>query len=403
MSGEHTQAQLGAVPDDEALIYAPDEPDAPAQNGWKLLIVDDEPEVHRVTELALDDFRFQERPLELIHVYSGAEAIRTLDAQPDIALVLLDVVMETEDAGFKVIRHIRDTLQNRVIRIILRTGQPGQAPARSVIRNYEINDYHSKAELTVDRMYIAIYTALAMYEHLSTRLQHAQRLEKAYAEIEQLVHIASHDLQEPLRSVSALGQRLLSVNREQLDADGRQCLDYLLRGVERMSGLAKGLREHAQLGRPGPSEKLSMNALFDECCEGLSHEIQTSGATVERDELPMVQGQKAKLSALIQHLLDNALRYRRPDQPPRIHLSATPQAEGTLFCLKDNGLGIPEDQREEVFKVFYRLQNPHQAGSTGIGLAHCRKIVEQHGGAIWAQAADTGGSVLCFTLPRADS
>lgn len=403
MSGEHTQAQLGSAPDDEALIYAPDEPRAPAQNGWKLLIVDDEPEVHRVTELALDDFRFQERPLELIHVYSGAEAIRTLDAQPDIALVLLDVVMETEDAGFKVIRHIRDTLQNRVIRIILRTGQPGQAPARSVIRNYEINDYHSKAELTVDRMYIAIYTALAMYEHLSTRLQHAQRLEKAYADIEQLVHIASHDLQEPLRSVSALGQRLLSVNREQLDVDGRQCLDYLLRGVERMSGLAKGLREHAQLGRPGPSEKLGMNALFDECCEGLSQEIQALGATIERDELPVVQGQKAKLSALIQHLLDNALRYRRPDQPPRIHLSATPQAEATLFCLKDNGLGIPEDQREEVFKVFYRLQNPHQAGSTGIGLAHCRKIVEQHGGAIWAQAAEGGGSVLCFTLPRADS
>ncbi|MGB1558782.1 MAG: serine/threonine protein phosphatase, partial [Oceanococcaceae bacterium] len=99
MSSQNTQAQLSSAPDHEALIYAPDEPHPPVKKGWKLLIVDDEPEVHRVTELALDDFRFQERPLELIHVYSGAEAIRALDAQPDIALVLLDVVMETDHAG----------------------------------------------------------------------------------------------------------------------------------------------------------------------------------------------------------------------------------------------------------------------------------------------------------------
>ena len=117
------------------------------QGTWKVIIVDDEPEVHAVTKLALSDFEFQDKRLEFISAYSGEEAKTMIDNHPDAAIVLLDVVMETDDAGLKVAQYIRETAKNNHIRIILRTGQPGQAPERQVIVNYDINDINRRQSL----------------------------------------------------------------------------------------------------------------------------------------------------------------------------------------------------------------------------------------------------------------
>ena len=146
---------------DEFLFAAePEEPHQVSNGCWKVLIVDDEPEVHAVTRLALNDFSFQQKKLEFISAYSGAEAKKVLAAQPDIAVVLLDVVMETDDAGLLVASHIRETLHNHFVRIILRTGQPGQAPERQVIVNYDINDYKSKTELTAQKLFTVMMSSL---------------------------------------------------------------------------------------------------------------------------------------------------------------------------------------------------------------------------------------------------
>jgi len=145
---------------------------------WKLLIVDDEVEVHSVTKLALRDFKFQHRGIEFISAYSGQEALEVLDKSDDIAVVLLDVVMETDDAGLKVARHIRDVANNKMLRIILRTGQPGQAPERDVILNYDINDYKSKTELTSQRLFTSIVTACRSYSDLSALEYNRQGLER---------------------------------------------------------------------------------------------------------------------------------------------------------------------------------------------------------------------------------
>lgn len=140
----------------------------PAGNPWKILIVDDEPEVHSVTRLALGKMMFKERPVELLAAYSGEEARALLSQEPGIAAVLLDVVMETDDAGLDVVRFIRDELQNHALQIILRTGQPGQAPEREVIAAYEINDYKAKTELTAEKLYTATATALRAYQLVDT-------------------------------------------------------------------------------------------------------------------------------------------------------------------------------------------------------------------------------------------
>ncbi|WP_158969863.1 DUF3369 domain-containing protein [Paraglaciecola sp. L3A3] len=158
---------------------------------WKVLIVDDEPEIHAVTKLALGDFVFQDRSLEFICAYSGAEAKKMFREHRDIAVVLLDVVMETDDAGLKVADFIRNDINNHFTRIILRTGQPGQAPERDVIINYDINDYKSKTELTSQKLFTVVISALRSYRDINAIEENRKGLEKIIAASADLFSILS--------------------------------------------------------------------------------------------------------------------------------------------------------------------------------------------------------------------
>ncbi len=141
-------------------------PEAPSGHRWKLLIVDDDSEVHRITRLILAGYRLEGRELEISSAYDSRQAREWLTANPDTAVVLLDVVMETEDAGLKLVKWIRDTWKNQMIRIILRTGQPGAAPEKEVIREYRINDYKAKTELTELKLYTSVTVAIRSYQDL---------------------------------------------------------------------------------------------------------------------------------------------------------------------------------------------------------------------------------------------
>ncbi|QJE74280.1 diguanylate cyclase [Aerophototrophica crusticola] len=139
----------------------------PAGPPWRVLVVDDDEEVHSVTRYALRKVSFRDRPLELVSAHSAAEAEAVLRARPDMALVLLDVVMETEDAGLRLVRTIRDELKNHAVRIILRTGQPGQAPEERVIVDYDINDYKAKTELTAQKLFTTVIAALRSFADIT--------------------------------------------------------------------------------------------------------------------------------------------------------------------------------------------------------------------------------------------
>ncbi|NVJ71346.1 MAG: DUF3369 domain-containing protein, partial [Alphaproteobacteria bacterium] len=134
---------------------------------WKILIVDDEPDVHVATKLALKGFEFDDRALEFFEAQSGAAARRILAEQKDIAVILLDVVMESDDAGLKLVDHIRNELHNSMVRIILRTGQPGQAPERDVIVRYDINDYKEKTDLSATKLFTLMYATLRSYRDIN--------------------------------------------------------------------------------------------------------------------------------------------------------------------------------------------------------------------------------------------
>ena len=135
---------------------------------WKVLIVDDEIEVHRVTEMALKNFRFDQRPLKLLKATSAFQAEKILETEDDIAIALIDVVMETDHAGLELVDFIRNRKMNQTVRLILRTGQPGQAPEEEVIRAYDINDYKEKTELTVQKLKTLFYSTLRSYRDIVT-------------------------------------------------------------------------------------------------------------------------------------------------------------------------------------------------------------------------------------------
>ncbi|MBI2421807.1 MAG: DUF3369 domain-containing protein [Candidatus Hydrogenedentes bacterium] len=162
-TAEEESDDLLFVNDDEAPEAVPE-----LTQPWKVMIVDDEAEVHNVTRLVLEGFQFAERGLDLISAYSAAEAREKIALHPDLAMVLLDVVMETEDAGLRFAQYVREDLRNAAVRIVLRTGQPGQAPEEQVILNYDINDYKAKTELTSTKLFTTMVASLRSYRHLQT-------------------------------------------------------------------------------------------------------------------------------------------------------------------------------------------------------------------------------------------
>lgn len=154
---------------------------------WKILIVDDEPDIHTVTKIALGRFEFDGKGVEFLHAYSGEEAKQFIASHDDIALVFLDVVMESDDAGLKVARYIREEAKNHFVRIVLRTGQPGQAPERDVIVNYDINDYKEKTNLCSDKLFTVTYSGLRGYRDIMAVEQSRKMLEHHRSGLEKII------------------------------------------------------------------------------------------------------------------------------------------------------------------------------------------------------------------------
>src|SRR5687767_13602232 len=166
--------------DDDFIRVIDEEPTpstAPALPAWQIAVIDDDPAVHEGTRFALYDYNLHGQGIEILSARSAAEGRELMRANPNIAVILLDVVMETDDAGLRLVDYIRTELQNETVRIILRTGQPGQAPERRVIIDYDINDYKAKTELTADKLFTALTAALRGYQQLQRMVETRRGLE----------------------------------------------------------------------------------------------------------------------------------------------------------------------------------------------------------------------------------
>ncbi|MFN3321894.1 MAG: sensor histidine kinase [Bryobacteraceae bacterium] len=228
----------------------------------------------------------------------------------------------------------------------------------------------------------------------------ARELERSNEELQQFAYVTSHDLQEPLRTISTYSQLLASRYAGRLGADADEFISYIVGEVQRMSALIRDLLTYSRvIGAGAPSlGRVQLRAAADWALMNLGAAIQESGASVEIDPLPVVRGDYVQLVQLFQNLIGNSIKYRRTDRPLRIRISAEHGGQGMwAVSVADNGVGIPEQYRERVFGLFKRLHGRDVPG-TGLGLAICRKIVERHGGRTWVEGNEEGGATFRFTL-----
>jgi PAS domain S-box-containing protein len=235
--------------------------------------------------------------------------------------------------------------------------------------------------------------------HDITEIKRIQaELTRSNAELEQFVAIAAHDLREPLAAISQFAELLERFNGEDLDDRGREIVLHIQRGTKRARNLLDGLREYSRVGRASPiREAVDLEALLEGLLELIGPALREAQGTVTVDALPTVLGDEAELSRVFQNLVLNALKFRAAE-PPAVHVSATRETGGWLLCVRDNGVGVTERDRERIFEIFSRAHDDAVPG-TGIGLAVCHKVVSRHGGRIWVEAAEGGGSAFLFTLP----
>jgi signal transduction histidine kinase len=228
----------------------------------------------------------------------------------------------------------------------------------------------------------------------------AVELRRSNAELEQFAYVASHDLQEPLRKVVSFCQLLEKRYGDQLDERAGTYIAFAVDGAKRMQVLIDDLLTFSRVGRVSESEQtVALGESLDRAIQNLEGAIQETGARVYHpEELPSVIGVATQLTMLWQNLIGNAIKFHAPDRGPVVRIYCEPHEDGHLFTVTDNGIGIPPEFADKIFIIFQRLHNREAYAGTGIGLALCKKIVEQHGGRIWVDTGFTGGTRIRFTL-----
>jgi PAS domain S-box-containing protein len=231
------------------------------------------------------------------------------------------------------------------------------------------------------------------------RARQLEFLARSNADLQQFAYAASHDLREPLRTITSFCELLQVRNGPQLDEQGAEFLKFIISGTGRMSQLVDGLLEYARSGEITSQalSEIDTEKSFENAIEALQLGIQDSGAAITHDPLPSVPGHEIDFSRLFQNLIGNAIKYRR-DEALRIHVSAKQSGDEWIFSVSDNGQGIPAQQISRIFRLFSRLHGQEYPGA-GIGLAMCQKIVERNGGRIWVESEVGKGSTFFFTVP----
>ena len=223
-------------------------------------------------------------------------------------------------------------------------------------------------------------------------------LERSNTELERFAYVASHDLQEPLRTISSYLQLLERRYKERLDEKGLQYMDFTVTAANRLQNMISGLLEYSRVETRGkPFGPVDCETVLNQTLDNLRLAIEESKAVITHDDLPTVPGDRGQLVRLFQNLLSNSIRYRG-QEPPLIHVSAQKQYGEWVFSVKDNGIGIDPEYKEQIFIIFQRLHGRDVPG-IGLGLSVAKRIVERHGGRIWVESEPGKGATFYFTIP----
>lgn len=383
-----------------------------------VLVVDDDETVIQVTRLVLSRFRFDNHALELIVAYSGAEAIKILSQRDDVAIVLLDVVMESDDSGFEVITYIRNQLHNYITRILLRTGQPGLAPERQVINEYDINDYIAKTEATTDRLNLSLTNALRSYRDIlraeylthrvvSAELEQEQALQASQAKSSFLAHM-SHEIRTPLNGIIGMADILADtdLSKEQqgyltdIHNSGRALLS-IINDVLDLSKIEAGKLELDPQRFVLKEVIAELNSMFH---APMLHKQIHFSQVIGEGVPTIIFADGVRIQQLMMNLLGNALKFTPVGGAINLSInltdcSAMPTDTGDIsleIAVSDTGIGIDSSNLQTIFEPYHQANTSTSRiyGGTGLGLSLCREISQLMGGDISVASVPNKGATF---------
>jgi len=232
----------------------------------------------------------------------------------------------------------------------------------------------------------------------TARHEAEKALRRSRDELAEFAHVVAHDLQAPLRTMKSYAQLLAKRYRGQLDESAESFISFMLEGAQNMEALIGGLLRYSELGGREESQPVALGDVVENVRAALRVPIEETGAEISWSDLPVVEANPTHIHQLFQNLIDNALKYRAA-QPPRIRIHAQLTASAWVISVADNGLGIPPEHFERIFLPLKRLHG-HEIAGTGLGLAVCKRIVENYDGRIWVDSSPGMGATFYFTLPR---
>jgi signal transduction histidine kinase/HPt (histidine-containing phosphotransfer) domain-containing protein len=417
---------------DDALHFEPESDESanelqPHRGGeslfpWKVLLVDDEPAVHEATQMSLRGLAFQGRPIELHSVYSANEACAFLGANDDVALILLDVVMEHDNAGFDVVEYVRRKLKDRIIRIVLRTGLPGEAPEQSIMVDYDIDDYREKTDLSHNRLITTVISGLRAYrnlrelktlnEEMEQRVRQRTdelRLAKEAAEEanrakSDFLAVISHELRTPLNSVIAMADLLV---KARLDADSQDLASTIHDSGEVLLSIINDILDFSKL-ESGPIDleavPVKLNDLLEKVVSLLGPRLDGNAVELTyrlSDETPeVIQSDPTRLKQILLNLASNAVRFTNAGSVS-IDIDYNPIIDELTLQVADTGVGIDNAKLEKIFEPFTQADTSttRKYGGTGLGLAICKRLIDRMRGRISVHSVPGQGSRFEVSLP----
>jgi len=358
---------------------------------WKVLIADDEISIHDITQMVAKKVQLDEKYIEFLNAYTAEDAKRILLSETDVALILLDVVMEEDNSGLELVRWIREDLKNPQIRIVIRTGHPGTAPENEIIYRYEINDYKEKTELNHTKLNTAIVAALRNYRDLMKLEVLNQHMliandELAYASMGKTRFLArlSHELRTPLNGLM-VASKLLEMTP--LSLEQMEYVEILKTSSERMLPLVDEMLDVTRL-EAGlyvlEEEPFSLKRLLASIQEKYTLMAQAKKINCHvlySPDLPeFVYGDERHLEQVISHILDNSLKFTQ-EGFIGIEVRKNAESESTVdleILLTDSGIGISYEDKQRIFEPFFSTSQRstlHQNG-LGLGLTIVKKLIE---------------------------
>jgi PAS domain S-box-containing protein len=316
-----------------------------------------------------------------------------IDKYGELKWLLLDIKPIYENSklsGALIVGHnITERIQSEKLKQKLLENEQ-QLSEKLQASNEKLRFTTEKLKITNDELIVA----------QSNLKENIKKLMISNKELEQFAYVASHDLQEPLRMVSSFTQLLERRYKGRLGDDADDYIDFIVEGVQRMKNLIDDLLAFSRLNTTVREyEPIEMDLFLEDVLINLRASIEETNTKIIYNNLPIINGDPIQINQLLQNLIGNGIKFH-DNKPPEIQISAQEQGDNWLFSVKDNGIGIDQKYKEQIFSIFKRLHTRQEYPGTGIGLSICKRIVERHGGEIWVESERGRGSTFYFTIPR---